>query len=337
MAGRLRAALQWNTRAHAWLTERMGHTLAWRYGRPALRIGRVMMATGSVYALGYSAGMRDCLEDRNGSVSTMMSRILARTSHRGSVLHPSDPIALRVSRVGQEVVAAAEQHLMAGMAAAADDAERSELGERLARLSRHRWNFVVVDDATPKSFVAEGLPGFVFVHRGMLRILHNDDELCFILAHEMAHYLCQHGTRERNLQGLFSALQIVILASADPTGLLSMALELPVFAGLVAFAVLLPASRQAESEADALGLRLVARTCRPPERAIRAHERLAAAETARGVDPHGTVTTHPSTVHRLEELQTQLPEANALREASGCAPLKTAFRRLYAVSNKVNS
>jgi Zn-dependent protease with chaperone function len=325
----------WTTRAQAWMAERLGHTLAWRYGRPALRIGRVVIATGSVYAVGYSAGMRDCLEDRNGSVSLMMSRILARTSRRGSVLHPSDPIALRVSRVGQEVVAAAEQHLTAAVAAAADDVERSELGERFARLSRHRWNFVVVDDATPNSFVAEGLPGFIFVHRGMLKLMHNDDELCFILAHEMAHYLCQHGTRERNLQGLFSALQIVILASADPTGLLSMALELPVFAGLFAFAVLLPASRQAESEADALGLRLVARTCRSPERAIRAHERLAAAETACGIHPNAPVTTHPSTAHRLEELRIQLPDAVALQEASGCAPLKSALRRVYAVTSKV--
>ena len=108
---RFGAFSRWNQRAHTWLTQRVGHTLAWRYGRPALRLGRVMMATGSIFAVGYSAGMRDCLEDRNGSVSTMMSNILARTSHRGSVLHPSDPLAVRVARVGQEVIAAAEQHM----------------------------------------------------------------------------------------------------------------------------------------------------------------------------------------------------------------------------------
>jgi len=179
------------SRASAWLTDRMGHTWAWRYGRPMLRVTRVAMATGSVFGLGYSTGMRDCLEDRNGSVSAMMSAVLARTSHRGSVLHPSDPTALRVARVGQEVIAAAQQHLQACVAAAADDLERSVIRERLVRLSRHRWNFVVVDDAMPNAFITEGLPGFVFCHRGMLNNLDNDDELSFILAHEVAHYLCQ--------------------------------------------------------------------------------------------------------------------------------------------------
>lgn len=290
-----------------------------------------MMATGSIFAVGYSAGMRDCLEDRNGSVSTMMSNILARTSHRGSVLHPSDPLAVRVARVGQEVIAAAEQHMTARIEAARDDTERSVLAERLARLSRHRWNFVVVDDASPNAFVAEGLPGFVFIHRGMLNMLLNDDELCFILAHEISHYICQHGTRERNLQGLFSALQIVILAAADPTGLLSMALELPIFASIFAFAVLLPVSRKAESEADALGIRLVARACRSPEKAILAHQRLAAAEAAQGLDANKTpITTHPPTSLRLAELKSQLPEAQALYEANGCAPLKSVLKRLYA-------
>ena len=74
----------------------------------------------------------------------------------------------------------------------------------------------------------------------------------------------QHGTRERNLHGLFSAFSIVVLAAADPTGLLSMALELPLIAGVFALSVVLPLSRQAETEADLLGLCLVARACFSP-------------------------------------------------------------------------
>lgn len=155
------APLRWAWRAQSWLAGRLGHTMVWQFGRPALRLTRVAAATGSVFALGYSQGMRDSMDDRDGAINAVMCGIVSRQARRSSILHPDAPAAQRVARIGAECISAAEQHLLAVIEAAADDASRGRAAARLARLSRHRWNFVVIDDSAVNAFVAELLPGSV--------------------------------------------------------------------------------------------------------------------------------------------------------------------------------
>ena len=102
----------------------------------------------------------------------------------------------------------------------------------------------------------------------------DEDQLAFILAHELSHYLCEHGSEERTLQGIFSLLQLIALATVDPTGLLSLGTELPVFKSLFELAIRLPMARGHETEADSLGLQLVARSCRDPMQESEPHSTL---------------------------------------------------------------
>mgnify|MGYP001209806810 CR=1 FL=1 len=102
----------------------------------------------------------------------------------------------------------------------------------------------------------------------------DEDQLAFILAHELSHYLCEHGSEERTFQGIFSILQLIVLATVDPTGLLSLGTELPVFKSLFELAIRLPMARGHETEADSLGLQLVARSCRDPMQESEPHSTL---------------------------------------------------------------
>eukprot|EP00965_Chrysotila_dentata_P095695 3163106-Pleurochrysis_carterae.AAC.4 len=85
-ATRLRSGVAGKTAQHgeqtrACMSQWAQKSRLWRFGRPLLRVGRIAAASGSLYMLGYSNGMRRCLEDRDGSVKEMMSTV--RRSRQG--------------------------------------------------------------------------------------------------------------------------------------------------------------------------------------------------------------------------------------------------------------
>ena len=302
---------------------------AYRPVRPVVRVGRLLVASGSLYGLGYSSGIRNCLEDREGTVNHMLGSILAKQAHGADLLAKTAKASLLVQRVGRELLAAAQVHLSHSIAREPpSDPESDPRVSRLRALQKLNWQFVVIDDGAVNAFVADVLPGFVFVHRGLVETM-NEDELAFVLGHEFSHYLCSHSVGERQMHGAFSLLQIVVLATVDPTGVLSLLLELPIAATVVNLSVVAPISRQHEVEADALGLMLVARTCRDPSRAISAHEALAAIEARHGGDTeHASLSaSHPSFRERISALRLLLPEAHALYETSGCARVKRTLKQ----------
>jgi predicted Zn-dependent protease len=71
--------------------------------------------------------------------------------------------------------------------------------------------------------------------------------------------------------------------------------------------VLLPFSRQQESEADHLGMILMAKAGYDPHAALDLWKRMA--EIAQGQRPPEWLSTHPSEATRVERIQGWLPEA----------------------------
>ena len=146
----------------------------------------------------------------------------------------------------------------------------------------------------------------------------------------LAHHLCDHNERSRQMQSWLSVMQLLVIVAVDPTGLAAFLMELGVISNVLAYGLQLPSSRSHESEADALGLQLVVRACRDPREAIKAHETLAAYERKQGGGT-GTVTqlvaSHPPTLKRLKALQEQLPEAEKQYKKSGCSSRKAELWR----------
>ena len=193
------------------LADAFGHTLAWRLGRPALRTARVVGACSVLYGVGYSNGVATTLEDPEGATRSLLVKLLSQQAGGAGVLDHSDERSQLVGRIGQELLVAALQKLKQDADEASTKDPKSEQAARakLQALQRHHWRFVVVDTDKANAFVSDQLPGFVFVNRGLIeKFGGREDELAFILAHELGHYISNHDESQRKLQGAFAALQV---------------------------------------------------------------------------------------------------------------------------------
>jgi len=309
--------------------------------RRALRVGRTIGLAGGIAYAGYGTGVHDALADPEGTTCKILEHVLVASG--GGKLLPTDvPDAQLIQRLGDELVAAANLSLdaeLADLTAAAlnraqPTAEEEAGIERVKsqqRAMRRAWRFVVIDDGTINAFVTDQLPGYVFVHRGLLELMkRHPEKLSFILGHELAHHLCDHNQQARNISAGLGLLQLFVFAAVDPTGLLSFALELGAFSTLFTYSLQLPTSRGHEHEADALGLQLVTRACRNPREAIKAHAVLASYEQTKGGAPDVTKlsSSHPATLTRLKELEAMLPDAEREYKKGGCWHRKEAWKRL---------
>ena len=298
------------------------------------------LAGGIAYA-GYGTGVHDALSDPEGTTKKILEQVLSASG--GSKLLPVDrPDSLLVQRLGEEIVAAANASLDAELvdlqaAAANRAAPTDDEKEAMARVAsqqqtmRRAWRFVVIDDPAINAFVTDQLPGYVFVHRGLIELMKRSPEkLSFVIAHELGHHLADHNQSARNMSMTLSMLQLLVFAAVDPTGVVAFMMELGAMSTLFQYTLQLPSSRSHEFEADAIGLQLVTRACRNPTEAIKAHEVLAQYELKRGGMPDVTQlhATHPATLQRVAELKKQLPDAVKEYKKGGCWHRKEAWRRL---------
>ena len=309
--------------------------------RRALRAGRTVGLAGSIAYAGYGTGVHDALHDPEGTTKKILQHVLV-ASGGGKLLRVDLPDSLLIQRLGDELVAAAMDTLNAEAAdiaaavatkakpTADDEAAMARVTSQQATM-RRSWRFVVIDDKAINAFVTDQLPGYVFVHRGLIELMkRNPERLSFIIGHELAHHLAEHNQQARNMAGVLSMLQLLVFAAVDPTGVVAFMMELGAVSTLFTYTLQLPTSRGHESEADALGLQLVTRACRNPKEAIKAHEVLAQYEQKRGGMPDVTSlgATHPATGKRLKELEAQLPDALKEYKKGGCYHRKEAWRRL---------
>ena len=196
-----------------------------------------------------------------------------------------------VRTVGDKVAQSAEAFLK--------DAGQSD------KLKNYHWEFnLIEDDKTVNAWCMPG--GKVAVYTGILPYAQGEAGLAVVLGHEIGHALADHGN-ERMSQGLLAemggmALSVALSQKPRETQDLFMA----VFGVGVTVGALLPYSRLHESEADRIGLMLMARAGYDPREAIPFWERMSKGSTAR---PPEFLSTHPAPESRIENLKNYLPEA----------------------------
>jgi predicted Zn-dependent protease len=193
-----------------------------------------------------------------------------------------------------------------------------EVGQRIARVSDRndfRWEFSVIDD--PKQQNAFALPGGkVAVYTGLFPVARDTNGLAVVLGHEIAHVLARHGA-ERMSQGLVAQAGGTLLGAMFGGGPSAQAIMAAYGLG-AQLGVLLPYSRTQESEADHIGLLLMARAGYDPSAALAFWERM---EKTGGNGTPEFVSTHPSHGTRQQQIQAWLPEALRYYEASARAPV----------------
>lgn len=216
---------------------------------------------------------------------TFLSQNAAKTEKSGSEYE-------MVRRVGNDIKLAAETYYkQKGM-------EKD--------LKGFAWEFNVIDDPTVNAFCMPG--GKVIVYTGILKVTQNEDALAVVMGHEIAHALANHGN-ERVSQGLVAQLGLASLDVAlaqKPTQ--TRELLMTAAGAATQVGVLLPFSRKHESEADEIGLYLMAMAGYNPTEAEPFWQRM---NKAGGSRPPAFLSTHPDPKKRSETLKSLVPKARA--------------------------
>ncbi|MGL5040079.1 MAG: M48 family metallopeptidase, partial [Aeromonas sp.] len=161
------------------------------------------------------------------------------------------------------------------------------------------WEVVVFDSKQVNAFALPG--GKIGVYSGLLKVAKNQDQLATVIGHELTHVLAQHSNERLSRSQLaefgLAAANLAMSGSQYQGGAMQ-ALGFGVEVG-----VMLPYGRTQESEADRLGLELMARAGFNPAQAIPLWQNMSAA--ASGNTPPQLLSTHPSNSSRIAELQAQ--------------------------------
>lgn len=180
---------------------------------------------------------------------------------------------------------------------------------------KREWEIVVFRDESANAFALPG--GKIGVHTGLLKVAKNQDQLATVLGHEVGHVLANH-SKERVSEQMATEGGLALLGAAigDPNnprhGMVMAALGLGTQFGLT-----LPHSRRQESEADTIGLDLMAKAGFDPRQSVGLWENMAAAG---GGQPPEFLSTHPSHGTRIEGLKARIPSALELQKNSGRHP-----------------
>ena len=176
-------------------------------------------------------------------------------------------------------------------------------------LSQYDWEFRLIEDEAANAFCMPG--GKIVVFTGLMPVTGTEEGLAVVVAHEVAHAVANHGG-ERMSQLLLAELGGIALSKAieeKPEQTRDLAMLAYGIGSQVA--VLLPYSRQHESEADRIGLLLMAKAGYDPRQAVPFWERMAAQS---GGQPPEFLSTHPSHATRIEDIRSHMPEAVAIYE-----------------------
>jgi len=183
-----------------------------------------------------------------------------------------------------------------------------------------QWEVVVFKDQSANAFALPG--GKIGVHTGILPVAKTDAQLAAVLGPEVGHVIARHGA-ERVSQGLAVQIGEVGLSAAlsdnKNRGIILGALALG-----AQFGYLLPYSRDQESEADVVGLGLMAQAGFDPRQSIELWKNMSAAG---GGAPPEFLSTHPANRTRIENLNAHMDEAMRQYLAAKASGQATQCRR----------
>lgn len=208
------------------------------------------------------------------------------------------------------------------------------VGDRLAAINEAKssgfnFTFTLLNVSEVNAFALPGGPMFIFTK--LIQTTDNEAQLAGVMAHEMSHVILRHGTHEAskaNLIQIPAALAAGLIGDQSAAGKLA---ELGL--GLTANSFILKFSRDAESEADALGSHLMAEAGYNPIEMARFFEKLA----QNGSQGPQFLSDHPNPGNRETAIEAEirtLPQRDYGYETGSFARAKAAVSALPPPSKK---
>src|SRR4051794_32552500 len=270
--------------------------------------------------------MRATMRLTNTLVTTLVTTLAAtllftaagcetvKTTNAGAVgVKRKQQMLVDSKTIDEGAAQAYEGELKAAREKGALDTDKAQL-ERVTRVAKRivavaptfradaatwNWQFNVQKTDELNAYCMPG--GRIMVYSGLIEKLGlSDAELATVLGHEIAHALREH-TRERVSRAY--AQQLVLSGAAAVTGVGEGAASIANMIGEVTFQ--LPFSRDQESEADTIGLELMARAGYDPRSAVTLWNKMSSAAGAGGTPKF--LSTHPAPKERIKDIEKHLP------------------------------
>ena len=174
-------------------------------------------------------------------------------------------------------------------------------------LNGYNWEYNLVESKDVNAWCMPG--GKIVFYTGILPICKDDAGIAAVMGHEVAHALANHGQQRMSagmLQQLGQVGAAVAVGNQDPQTQQQVMQAYGVGSQVLG---MLPFSRKHESEADMIGLTLMAIAGYDPQNAVSVWERMSA--QSNGQAPPEFLSTHPSNQTRIDHLKSLLPQAKA--------------------------
>jgi predicted Zn-dependent protease len=177
----------------------------------------------------------------------------------------------------------------------------NRVGQAIVRHSDAKVPFTikVIDDDQVNACALPG--GFFYVDSGLILAADSESELAGVMAHEIAHVAARHATRNATKAQIFNLISIPLVFVGGPVGY-----AVREVAGLAVPMGFLKFSRDAEREADLLGLQYDYAAGYDPQAFVQFFEKLKAGEKEHQGRIAKAFSTHPMTGERIKRAQQEI-------------------------------
>lgn len=207
-----------------------------------------------------------------------------------------------ITRVGQRIAVAAERWLNAN--------------NHQGYLKDYKWEYNLVQDDAVNAWCMPG--GKIVFYTGILPVAENETAIAAIMGHEVAHALANHGQQRMSagmLQQLGAVAGNIAIKNEKDRQLFNQYYGVGTTVG-----AMLPFSRSHETEADKIGIVLMAMAGYNPDEAPELWKRMAA--KSGGQAPPEFLSTHPSNQTRISNLTAMAPFAKQEAQKFGVSSFR---------------
>jgi len=254
-----------------------------------------------VTALGVTACVTNPITGRssiqianNSEIATAAASEYRTTLSKAKIVTGND--ANRIKNVGNRIKNAAYNYY-------------KQIGRESA-LAGYNWEFNLIQDPQLNAWCMPG--GKVAFYTGIMPVCKDDNGVAVVMGHEVSHALAGHGN-ERISQAMLAQYGGSLLggsmSNSQWAGVFEKVYPIGAQVGLLAY------GRKQESEADEMGLQIMAMAGYDPRTAVSFWQRMEAAST--GTRQPEFLSTHPNPANRIADLNADMPKALQYYKAAG--------------------